>query len=225
MKLIFSAHQKAFTLFELLVVITIIAILATLVLSVFQMARTQARKVVCMSQLRQLGIAAIGIKIDRRGEWPEGDPFAGGYWCWPTNVAGSIVRPAESDFGFPMKMWNCPSDYWGRKAPNWVANSGDAIDNDTALVMPYAGRLFTSYQYLANIPYFDYPWEILKGRNNSPDHVLAGDFMADDPGPRFNHRDGGNQLWQDGSVQWVRKIDTSIYYNNMVSFRLALTRE
>ena len=140
-----NAPQKAFTLFELLVVITIIAILAILVLSVLQMALTQARKVVCMSQLRQLGIAAIGIKIDRRGEWSEGDPFAGGYWCWPTNVAGSIVRPAESDFGFPMKMWNCPSDFWVKKNPNWVANNGDAIDNETALARPYMGRLFISY--------------------------------------------------------------------------------
>ncbi len=225
MKFNYSARRGAFTLFELLVVITIIAILASLVLSVFNMVRTQARKVVCMSQLRQLGIASIGIKMDRRGEWPEGDPFPSTICCWPTNVAGTIVRPAESDFGFPMKMWNCPSDYWGRKNPNWVANSGVAIDDASALTMPYLGRLFTSYQYLANIPFGDYPWEITRGKNNSPDHVLAGDLMADGPDPLSSHRDGGNQLWQDGSVQWVRTSDTSIYYNNYFSFRLALTRE
>lgn len=49
--------------------------------------------------------------------------------------------------------------------------------------------------------------------------------MGDDPGQISNHPGGGNQLWQDGSVQWMRTADTTIYYTNWISFRLALNRE
>ena len=48
-------QRKAFTLIELLVVIAIIAILAAILFPVFAQAREQARKTVCLSNLRQLG--------------------------------------------------------------------------------------------------------------------------------------------------------------------------
>jgi len=50
-------RQKGFTLIELLVVIAIIAILAALLFPVFARAREQARKTVCVSNLKQIGLA------------------------------------------------------------------------------------------------------------------------------------------------------------------------
>jgi prepilin-type N-terminal cleavage/methylation domain-containing protein len=51
--------NRAFTLIELLVVIAIIAILAAILFPVFAQARNQARKTVCISNLKQLGLAQL----------------------------------------------------------------------------------------------------------------------------------------------------------------------
>ena len=50
---------KGFTLIELLVVIAIIAILAAILFPVFARARENARKAACLSNIKQLSMAAV----------------------------------------------------------------------------------------------------------------------------------------------------------------------
>lgn len=60
-------RHSAFTLIELLVVIAIISILAPLLMPALKSAREQAQSIKCVSNLRQLGFAAILYANDNEG--------------------------------------------------------------------------------------------------------------------------------------------------------------
>jgi prepilin-type N-terminal cleavage/methylation domain-containing protein/prepilin-type processing-associated H-X9-DG protein len=68
-------HRSGFTLIELLVVIAIIAILAAILFPVFAQAREKARQSACISNLKQVGLAAVMYAQDYDETYP-------GMWQW-----------------------------------------------------------------------------------------------------------------------------------------------
>src|SRR5947209_3865270 len=62
-------REKAFTLIELLVVIAIIAILAAILFPVFAQARDKARSATCLSNMKQMGNAAMMYSQDYDENW------------------------------------------------------------------------------------------------------------------------------------------------------------
>lgn len=72
--------KNGFTLIELLVVIAIIAILAAILFPVFAQAREQARKISCVSNLKQMGIGLLMYAQDYDEQlvpWHSGDVSVG----------------------------------------------------------------------------------------------------------------------------------------------------
>jgi len=100
--------RKAFTLVELLVVISIIAMLLAVLLPTLGKAREQARIVVCSSNLRQLGNGLILYAFGNSSKLPlYVDPSTGYYWMSPIApyLATNLKKGTEVSLGVAM----CPS--------------------------------------------------------------------------------------------------------------------
>lgn len=75
-----SSTFNGFTLIELLIVIVIISILASLLLPVLSKAKSSARTIHCMNNLRQVGLA-LGLYLNNETKYPLGHTGDGlGNW-------------------------------------------------------------------------------------------------------------------------------------------------
>jgi prepilin-type N-terminal cleavage/methylation domain-containing protein len=107
----------AFTLIELLVVIAIIAILAAILFPVFAKAREKARQAVCISNLKQFGLAFAQYTQDNDSGYPNtNDPYlwVGQRFRWPIMpYLGAGQKQAAGAYtmqsGTP-SILICPSD-------------------------------------------------------------------------------------------------------------------
>jgi len=94
-----SGKTTGFTLIELLVVIAVIALLAAILFPVFARARERARATSCLSNLKQLGLAALMYAQDWDERFP---PFgylidASHYQFWYGMQEGSWPGPFTYD--------------------------------------------------------------------------------------------------------------------------------
>jgi len=89
--------RNAFTLIELLVVVAIISILAAILFPVFAKAREQARKAVCASNLKQIGLATMMYAQDFDEKYPM------------SNIGGVRVYNLLEPYTKSIQVWICPT--------------------------------------------------------------------------------------------------------------------
>jgi prepilin-type N-terminal cleavage/methylation domain-containing protein/prepilin-type processing-associated H-X9-DG protein len=220
--------KAAFTLIELLVVIAIIVIIAAILFPVFARAREKGRQTVCLSQLKQIGGAAMMYMQD----YDETFPFV---LCFSGNAVGDAnigdgnkqpwlrgVTGAEPPFRLVTlvapyvqneNIWFCPSvgpDFrWTWKNGKTMRDQGTTYGYTyISLPWPWDDRQVTlmggkPYAILQDPSRWPMLWDQPNGWG------FTGN-IADPPASEVPHSGGQNVGYGDGHAKYYRleKADT-----------------
>ena len=201
-----TTKKKGFTLIELLVVIAIIAILAAILFPVFARAREKARQTSCLSNMKQIGLAAEMYVQDYDA-------------CYPMNIytPGTVVvmfYQAMMPYMKNSQMLECPSEKSRIRMSELQA----------LLPLPLASGV-SSVGYNGNYAVFeDGPNNPLTGSNDPvvsqselpypSETVIMSDGEIELAPNLFNspvvdaHNQGFNGAYCDGHAKWYKCIET-----------------
>jgi prepilin-type N-terminal cleavage/methylation domain-containing protein len=219
--------ESGFTLIELLVVVAIIAILASLVIPALARAKGTALRTVCVSNLKQWGVAVQLYAGDHDDFFPDAreedlnwaGPRLQQFW------RDYLFRQVKGEAKDRFNVTYCPTQKWHRHVDKILQGAQQA----SSIVIGYQylpGRNTNSIYWNYNThglgdwagkkkfggPFKNAPImvDVYQGQGSAPGDVASMSSWFFDPGhqPYSSHADqsgqatGANFLWEDGHVQW-----------------------
>lgn len=230
------SRRKAFTLIELLVVIAIIALLLAILLPALKRVKRQAEATICLSNLRQIGLAANLYAQEYKNFVPRGAINSG--YLWFEQFMPYLGHESEAGDYRNVKIYRCrsfPRSGVGRNSiPNsrqtlhYVINDwtftdkndqqGDDVGEPTKLSV-FKSPFTTIYLAENEAGY----WRPIIEDRNSPDIMRCDIFhpdhlpmsVSDDVGTgrriaKERHKDGCNNLFADWHGEWLSAEDNTI---------------
>jgi prepilin-type N-terminal cleavage/methylation domain-containing protein len=224
-------RARSFTLIELLVVIAIIAILASMLLPALSAARERARRIVCMGNLKQTGVALAMYAIDNDERYPTGNAeLNSGEGVQALYVEYDKEKPRQlaflmtegylSDDG--AKIFYCPSwtnpyikyDHaddavWGTQG-GWQSGGWSSFDSLGI------GGVHTAYEYRGSFPHNGKLW----GSGANTPSPRSADLREEDSdyavvADRWLHKNSDRQFMNDvklGAGFWAHQVGYSTLY-------------
>lgn len=207
------SFRVGFTLIELLVVIAIIAILAAILFPVFSQVREKARQASCVSNVKQLTLAAMQYAQDYDGYIymlnGRGFNFTGCFvcnnnGCSPSSPVYDPEIAADPDLG-PRKMlatfypytknnelYHCPSNPFARQhhCRGTLSAQGSRPDNQY-------DPFYTSYRYWPTVACFEVPGKVLIDAGGRLPRVGFGFGDCNDPAKTAEVGPAQLQLWSE----------------------------
>lgn len=204
--------HSAFTLVELLTVIAIIGILAALLLSAVSQAKARAQRIVCVNNVRQLGIALQAFVADHGVYVLEGNPGYrhGAYpehmMMWTAaleytelSVQGSSTNRIPFSQWAGKAVWKCPA---ASRTSGWPTNNSSVFFSYGYNVQGMSSRTDTNSlglggQYVWSASHYPAP-PVAESAVVSPSEMMAiGDGFK---GGNGIIEDGDNWLWRSAGV-------------------------
>ncbi len=184
--------QHGFSLIELLVVISVTAVLMSMLMAATTVAREATRSLTCKNNLRQLGIGFLTYTEDQRGRWPSGS--------W-----NPLLEDQLGGYGSAMRVGYCPAAPLSTYAYTGVYY--DSITNDSwnnaqaqALQYPCGWAWWIWRQVpIINQRIVLRTTKIVLSESSG----IWSANLLNDRGARKMHRQGGNVLCADGRAQLI----------------------